>query len=185
MEERKKMGPLGVVGLILLALLLALGCYLSAGVDDLTMGHGPWGVYTTDSGSVYLSSAYLETDTRDVLITRRDSAPADGMLVTYLLDGIRYVDLYDDLLGRPVMAEEATVSPEPVIGILRDGGAVIHALHAVRFWLWGLTGGLLVLMIALKLTSNARWRRRQQKLMRQNFQTYGEKYQQEDQDMDY
>ena len=43
MEERKKLGPIGVIGLVLLLLILALACYLSAGLNDLSLGLGPWG----------------------------------------------------------------------------------------------------------------------------------------------
>ena len=54
MEERKKIGPVGVIGLVLLLLILALTCYLSAGLSDLSMGLGPWGIYGTDEQSLYL-----------------------------------------------------------------------------------------------------------------------------------
>ena len=68
MEERKKLGPVGVIGLVLLLLILALACYLSAGLNDLSLGLGPWGVYSTDEQSLYLVTAYEQTDTGDLLI---------------------------------------------------------------------------------------------------------------------
>ena len=53
MEERKKLGALGTVCLLLLLLLLAVVCFLSVGLPDLSMGMGPWGIYTTDGKSLY------------------------------------------------------------------------------------------------------------------------------------
>lgn len=188
MEERRKLGPLGVIGLLLLLVMLTVACYLSAGLQDLSLGLGPWGIYTTDARSLYLVTAYEQTDTGDVLITNRGQIPADGALVTYLMDGRRAVDIYDDLLGGPVLArEEGTVSTaaEPVCYILRDGGLVLYVLHQWRWCIWGFTGGLVVVLLAGKLTANARWRKRQQKLMLKNFQKYGDKYAQEDEELDY
>lgn len=185
MEERKKLGPFGVILLILLALVLAIACFLSAGLPDLSMGMGPFGVYTTDTDSLYLAAAYLKTDTRDVLITDRRQSPADGALVTYLLDGRRTVDLYDDLLGRPVLAGDGNVAAEPVAYILHEGGVILRFLHSYRCIIWGVTGGLFLALLVMKLTANARWRKRQQKLMLKNFEKFGEKYAQEEEDLDY
>jgi len=39
--------------------------------------------------------------------------------------------------------------------------------------------------VVLKLTANARWRKRQQKLMVKNFQKFGEKYAREEEELDY
>ena len=186
MEERRKLGLLGTVGLALLILVLAAACYLSAGLKDLSLGMGPWGLYTTDGDSLYLAAAYLETDTRDLLITSRNGIPADGGLVTYEQDGCRTVDLYDDLLGRPVLAgEDSRIQPEPVLYILHDGGVALQYLHQWRWCIWGVTAVMVLALLVLKLTANARWRKRQQKLMRKNFQLYGEKYDQEEEDLDY
>lgn len=186
MEERKKLGPLGAIGLILLALVLAVACFLSADLPDLSLGLGHWGLYTTDSDSLYLAAAYLETDTRDLLITDRRIAPADGALVTYLLDDRRTVDLYDDLLGRPILAGEGTAAAvEPVSYILHEGGVVLGFLRQWRWCIWGFTAGLFVVLVVLKMTANARWRKRQQKLMLKNFEKFGEKYAQEEEDLDY
>lgn len=186
MEERKRLGPFGVILLILLALALAITCFLSAGLPDLSMGLGSFGLYTTDGDSLYLAAAYLQTDTRDLLITDRRQAPADGALVTYLLDGRRTVDLYDDLLGRPVLAGEGTAADiEPVSYILHEGGVVLGFLHQWRWCIWGFTGGLFAVLLVLKLTANARWKKRQQRLMLRNFETFGEKYAQEEEGLDY
>ena len=188
MEERKKLGPVGVIGLVLLLLILALACYLSAGLNDLSLGLGPWGVYSTDEHSLYLVTAYEQTDTGDLLITDRRKVPMDGSLVTYQMDGRRTVDFYDDLLGRPVLAGvegAAITAAESVVLILRDGGIVLQFMHNWRFAIWAITALLVVLLIVGKATANARWRKRQQKLMRQNFQKFGEKYAQEEEELDY
>ena len=188
MEERKKLGPIGGIGLVLLLLILALACYLSAGLNDLSLGLGPWGIYSTDEQSLYLVTAYEQTDTGDLLITDRRKTPVDGSLVTYRMDDRRAVDFYDDLLGRPVLAGEegvAITTAERVVLILRDGGIVLHFLHNWRYVIWGIAGAVLALLIVGKATANVRWRRRQQKLMRQNFQKFGEKYAREDEELDY
>lgn len=188
MEERKKLGPIGVMGLVLFLLILALACYLSAGLNDLSLGLGPWGIYSTDEQSLYLVTAYEQTDTGDLLITDRRKTPVDGSLVTYQMDGRRAVDFYDDLLGRPVLAGEegvAITTAEQVVLILRDGGIVLQFMHSWRFAIWAITAALVILLIAGKATANARWRKRQQKLMRQNFQKFGEKYDREDEELDY
>ena len=188
MEERKKLGPLGAIGLALLLLVLAVGCYLSAGFPDLSLGLGSWGVYSTDAQSMYLVTAYEMTDTGDVLITDRRQKPVDGGLVTYTMNDSRMVDLYDDLLGRPVLAMDdtaAAASAEAVVLILRDGGMVLHFLYGWRYVIWGVTAALVVVLIVAKATSNVRWRKRQQKLMRKNFEKYGEKYAREDEELDY
>lgn len=188
MEERKRLGPVGVIGLTLLLLVLAVACYLSAGLPDLSLGLGPWGVYSTDGQSMYLVTAYEMTDTGDVLITDRRQTPRDGSLVTYQMDGRRMVDLYDDLLGRPVLAMDdasAAASAQPVVLILRDGGMVLHFLYGWRYVVWGTTAGLVLILLVLKLTANARWKKRQQKLMRKNFEKFGDKYAREDEELDY
>ena len=185
MEERKKLGALGVVGLVLLFVVLLLVCWLSAGLSDLTAGLGPWGVYAPDGGSLYLTEAYLETDLSDLLITDRRAAPKDGQLVTYYMDDRRVVDKYDDLLGRPVLAGEAQVKAEPVIYILRNARPLLSFLHFWRWAVWGFTVGLALVLALLRVTAASRWEKRQQKLMLKNFKTYGEKYAQEDEELDY
>ncbi len=186
MEERKKLGFPGRIGLALLLLVLAVVCYLSAGLPDLSLGLGRWGLYTTDGESQYLAAAYLQTDTRDLLITDRQATPVDGALVLYELDGRRTVDLYDDLLGRPVLAAEGSfTAPEQVTYILREGGTLLSFLYQWRWIVWGVTAALLLTLLLLCLTANARWRRRQQKLMRKSFRLYGEKYDQEEEDLEY
>lgn len=186
MEERKKPGALSRAGLVLLLLALAVTCYLSVGLPDLSLGLGRWGLYTTDSESQYLAAAYLQTDTRDLLITDRSWTPEDGALVLYTLEGRRTVDLYDDLLGRPVLAAEGSfTTPEQVTHILREGGTLLSFLHQWRWIVWGATGALVLLLLVLRLTANIRWRRRQQRLMRKSFQLYGEKYDQEEEELEY
>ena len=188
MEERKKLGALGVIGLLLLLLLLAAACFLSVGLSDLSMGMGPWGVYTTDGKSLYHAEVYRDIDTRDLLITDRSQVPADGQVVTYLLNGQRTVDRYDSLLGRPVLAwEEGAVftAAEPVVKVIPGAGTVLRMMHQFRLYIWCGTAGLVLVLMVLKLTANARWRRRQQKLMVKNFQKFGDKYAREEEELDY
>jgi len=175
MEERKKLGAAGIIGLAVVLLILALICYLSAGLSDLSLGLGPWGVYGTNEQSLYLVTAYEQTDTGDLLITDRRKLPTDGSLVTYQMDGRRTVDYYDDVLGRPVLAGEdgaEITQAESVVFILREGGSVLHFLNGWRYAVWSITGALVVLLIVGRATANIRWRKRQQKLMRQNFQKH-------------
>ena len=188
MEERKKLGAAGIIGLAVVLLILALICYLSAGLSDLSLGLGPWGVYGTNEQSLYLVTAYEQTDTGDLLITDRRKLPTDGSLVTYQMDGRRTVDYYDDVLGRPVLAGEdgaEITQAESVVFILREGGSVLYFLNGWRYAVWSITGALVVLLIVGRATANIRWRKRQQKLMRQNFQKFGEKYAREDEELDY
>ena len=188
MEERKKLGALGTVCLLLLLLLLAVACFLSVGLPDLSMGMGPWGIYTTDGKSLYHAEVYRNIDTRDLLITDRSQVPSDGQVVTYLLKGQRTVDLYDNLLGRPVLAwEEGAVytTAEPVVQVIPGAGTVLRMMHAWRWCIWGGTAGVVLVLLVLKLTANARWRRRQQKLMMKNFRKFGEKYAREEEELDY
>ena len=188
MEERKNLGALGIVCLLLLLLLLAAACFLSVGLPDLSMGMGPWGIYTTDGGSLYHAEVYREIDTRDLLITDRSQVPADGQVVTYLLNGQRTGDLYDDLLGRPVLAwEDGAVftAAEPVVQVIPGAGTVLRVMHQFRLYIWCGTAGLVLVLMVLKLTANARWRRRQQKLMVKNFQKFGDKYAREEEELDY
>ena len=188
MEERKKLGALGVVCLLLLLLLLAAACFLSVGLPDLSMGMGPWGIYTTDGKSLYHAEVYRDIDTRDLLITDRSQVPADGQVVTYLLNGQRTVDRYDSLLGRPVLAwEEGAVftAAEPVVKVIPGAGTVLRVMHQFRLYIWGGTAGLVLVLLVLRITANARWRKRQQKLMVKNFQKFGEKYAREEEELDY
>ncbi len=186
MEEQRRPGPLKVIGLILLFVLLAVSCYLAMGLSDLSMGLGNWGIYTTGTDSVYLAAAYLQTDTDDLLICDRRGIPADGGLVTYLMEGRRTVDHYDDLLGRPVLAVEGSwTEPEPVSYILHDGGGLLRLFHRWRWCIWGFTAGLLTVLLVSRITRDARWRRRQQNLMLKNFRTYGDKYAKEEEDLNY
>ena len=188
MEERKKLGAAGVACLLLLLLLLAAACFLSVGLPDLSMGMGPWGLYTTDGSSLYHAEVYRDIDTRDLLVTDRSRVPADGQVVTYLLNGQRTVDLYDDLLGRPVLAwEEGAVftAAEPVVRVIPGAGTVLRLMHRFRWYIWGGTAGFVLVLLVLRITANARWRRRQQKLMVKNFRKFGEKYAREEEELDY
>lgn len=188
MEEKKKARPLAVIAWVLLGILLGLACIVAAGWQDLSFGLGPWGVYTTDSHSLYLGEAYQRTTTRDLLITDRNAPMKDGSLVVYELDGQRTVDIYDDLLGQPRLYATAKVkvtSPEQVKWTLYGWGTVVRMLHNYRYVIWGLSAALLLLGLILRLTARTRWKKRQQKLMRKNFALFGEKYRQEDEDIQY
>lgn len=189
MEEKKKARPLAVIAWILLGILLGAACIIAAGWrGDLSFGWGRWGVYTTDSHSLYLGEAYQRTTTRDLLITDRNASMQDGQLVVYELDGQRTVDMYDDLLGQPRLFSTAKVkatAPERVTVILYGWGTVVRLLHTYRYAIWGVSAGLALLGLILRLTARTRWKKRQQKLMRRNFEVFGEKYRQEDEDIQY
>ena len=43
----------------------------------------------------------------------------------------------------------------------------------------------MLLCVILRATAFSRWKKRQQKLMEENFRRFGEKYAQDDEDMDY
>ncbi|MBR5390588.1 MAG: hypothetical protein IK141_04745 [Clostridia bacterium] len=186
MEERKKIRPLGVIALILAALLLGTACFLCAGLEDWSLGIGRWGVYSTGAQSLYLTEAYRQTGPDDLLITDRRLAPGDGALVTYRQNDRRVVDLYDELLGRPVLDDgTARTEAEQVAYFLRDAGRILRGMHRFRYGIWTAAALLALAVMLLLATAGARWRKRQQKLMRNNFRTFGEKYAREDEDMDY
>ncbi len=186
MEERKKIRPLGVVALALAALLLGILCFLCAGLEDWSLGLGRWGVYSTGAESVYLAEAYRQTGPDDLLITDRTLSPADGALVTYRQNGRRVVDLYDDLLGRPVLDDGSPrTEPEQAAYFLRDAGRILRTMHRFRYWVWTAAAALVLTVTILLATAGARWRKRQQKLMLKNFRFFGEKYAREEEDMDY
>ena len=88
-------------------------------------------------------------------------------------------------LGRPVLAEEGDSAPEPVVHVVRELGYVLRQLYLVRYFVWGGTAALLLLCVILRATAFSRWKKRQQKLMEENFRRFGEKYAQDDEDMDY
>ena len=59
--------------MLLLLLLLAVACFLSVGLSDLSMGIGPWGIYTTDGRSLYHAEVYRDIDTRDTFYDAEDT----------------------------------------------------------------------------------------------------------------
>lgn len=191
MEEKKKARPLAVIAWVLLGLLLAVACFGAAGErGDLSFGKGPWGIYATDSNTSYLDEAYYQYTTlrKDLLITDRRATMQDGALVIYELDGRRTVDIYDDLLGQPrlySMAQVKATAPEAVVLHVPMLGSVVRQLHTFRYGIWGVSAGLVLFGLVMRLTARSRWRRRQQKLMRKSFETFGEKYRQEDEDITY
>ena len=186
MEERKKIRPLGIAALVLAALLLAILCFFCAGLEDWSLGLGRWGVYSTGAESVYLAEAYQQTGPDDLLITDRTLSPTDGALVTYRQNGRRVVDLYDELLGRPVLDDGSPHTPsEKAAYFLRDAGRLLRKMHRFRYLAWTAAAVLVLTVTLILATAGARWRKRQQKLMLKNFRVFGEKYAREDEDMDY
>ena len=182
MEERKKVHPLGMIGLILLFLALILLCIGSLGLKDWSLGYGRWGVYATGADDLYLSRAYELTDTGDLLICDRNAPMEDGALVTYLLEGRRVVDLYDGASGRPILLKEGQggAPVERVAYLLENGGTLARSLYAFR---WAFRGGLAALILAVILwraTAEARWRRRQQKQFGRRLQEFGRQYREEE-----
>lgn len=186
MEERKKSQPLGVIGLILLYLILILLCFASLGLQDWSLGLGPWGVYSTDDTSVYLNRAYDLTGPQDLLITRRDGTAADGQLVTYLRENARTVDLFNEKTGLPVLMDKPSGERvEPVLWLLRDGGTLARELYRYRWYFRAALAACILLRIIWRATALSRWSKREQKLFLRGLKTYGEQYLAQDETANY
>ena len=151
MEERKKVHPLGMIGLILLFLALILLCIGSLGLKDWSLGYGRWGVYATGADDLYLSRAY-ELDLYD---------GASG----------RPILLKEGQGGVPV---------ERVAYLLENGGTLARSLYAFRWAFRGGLAALILAVILWRATAEARWRRRQQKQFGRRLQEFGRQYREEE-----
>lgn len=174
MEERKRRKPLCIIGCILLVLILAVLCF-AASDPSAWLPTERWSILTTDENTVFQENAALFCSTDDLLVCDRSAADGSFSLTVDQTDGVLTVAVPE--------TEEADAIP--VIYVLRYGGIVLKNLIDFQWIVWGVSAALILMLIVLRVTASARWRKRQQKLMRENFRVFGEKYQKEDEELKY
>jgi hypothetical protein len=180
MEHRKKTNPFVVFLLILLCLLLAFCCCVSAGLTNFQPFDFRFGLRLVGDNSqtgalergefVLLDQELLLKSGSVVYFPIKDAyygvAEVSGELVK-LMDGTYVKDV------APVHSKLSVLAP--AIRFLQDQPLVSYSV----------TAGYVLLFVLVKLTAPARWRKRQQKLIRKNLESFGAPYAKEEETQEY
>ena len=180
MESKKKVKPMVVCLLVLMSLLLVFCCVISVGVTKLQIGELRYQIHL-----VVENSLTGGVGRGDFLLLDRQATVQTGSVV-YLPNQDAYqgvsmvsgsqVKLTDGKVTRDVIPVQFKISLlAPVMCFLQDYPYVSFAVAA----------GYIVLLIVVKATAPARWKKRQQKLIRENFAKFGAQYAKEDENLQY
>ena len=180
MESKKKTNPFVVFLLIALSLLLIFCCCISAGVTNFQPFDLRFGLQLVGDNS---RTGALE---RGEFVLLDQQLPLKSGSVVYLpvqgyYQGVAEVsgDLVKLLDGTYVKAVAPVHSKlsllAPAMRFLQDQPLVSY----------GVTAGYVLLLVLVKLTAPARWRKRQQKLIRKNLESFGAQYAKEEETMQY
>ena len=161
MELKKTHTGLWVTLTVLLALALALLCFLAAGPKSLTPDFFRYGLYPLSSVPA-LSSGLEARFGGDAILTDRN-APVGAGSVVYRHNGRDEVVRYQ---------------------IFRVG-RVIEFLSANALWVWGLSGAAAALCAVLWATAPRRRVKRLQAQMKKTFAACGARFEQEDEGVEY
>lgn len=180
MEAKKKVKPIVVILMVLISVLLVFCCCVSIGVTNFQPFDLRYGVRLVGNNS--LTSGLC----RGEFVLLDQKAPLQAGSVVYLPDQDAYqgvsavsgsqVKLVDGKLVRDVVSVHSKMSLlTPVMCFLQDYPAVSFAAAAA----------FVFVLILIKATAPARWRKRQQRLIRENFAKFGAQYAKEEEDMQY
>ncbi len=180
MEAKKKVKPIVVVLMILISLLLVFCCCVSVGVTKLQPFDLRYRIHLVGNNS--LTGGVC----RGEFVFLDQEAQIQAGSVVYLPDQDVYqgvamvsgtqIKLMDGKVTRDAVAVQSKLSLlAPVMCFLQDYPIVSFAAAA----------GFVVIIIIVKVTAPARWRKRQQKLIRENLAKFGAQYAKEEEDLQY
>ena len=180
MEAKKKMKPILVILIIVVFLVLALCCAISAGVTNLQPFDFRYGLRVVADNSltdgvnrgdlVFLDQAAAVKTGSVVYLPKQDSYQG-----VYVASGsqIKLTDGTTTDTFVPVNAKLTALAP--ILCFLQDYPAVS----------FGVTAGFAVFLFIMKATAPKRWRKRQQKIIRENLEKFGAQYAKEDENLQY
>lgn len=180
MEARKKRKPITVILIVLAALLLVFCCCVSLGVTNFQPFDLRYGLRLVGENSLTGALARGE-----FVLLDRDAALQAGSVV-YLPEQ----DVYQGVsmkVGSQVKLTDGTTAANviPVHSKLSLQAPVLCFLQDYPVVSLGAAAAFLLLLITLKATAPSRWRKRQQKLIRENFAKFGAQYAKEEEDLQY
>lgn len=180
MEAKKRVKPIVVVLLILLSLLLVFCCCVSAGITKFQPFDLRYSIHLVSDNS--LTGGVCRGE---FLLLDRDTAPEMGSVV-YLpsLDAYQgvaevsgnFVKLVDGKITGDVIAVRSKLSLlASVMCFLQDYPIVSFAA----------IGAFALILVLVKVTAPGRWKKRQQKLIRENLAKFGAQYAKEEENVQY
>ena len=195
MKTKKKSIALKIIIYTLLALFAGATCLISIWPFGMYISNARYGVYgCLDGGKVVPDGSLIVTDRMEP-VNKGDKIAIygdfgnrrypDGM--KHILIGYAGVDensatLYNsDGTSVDIRIEKA----ESVVWSVKYLGAVAYFIYCFRFILWGIWAVVFILIISIEVTGPIRCAKKYKKELLKTFDFYGEKYAEEDKDIDY
>lgn len=180
MEAKRKVKPIVVILVIILFLFMGLCCGISAGMTNLQPFDLQYGLRIVADNSLTGG-----VSRGDVVILDRELIPQMGDVV-YLPERDTYQGVFV-ASGTQVKLTDGTTTNEYVmvhskIVVLASVLGFLQDYPAVSF---GVTAGFVVFLMILKVTAPGRWRKRQQKIIRENLEKFGAQYANEEKEIEY
>ncbi|MEA5039633.1 MAG: hypothetical protein VB086_07325 [Clostridiaceae bacterium] len=161
MEIKKRRTGLWVFLTALLALLLALAAWLATGPRSLTPGWFRYGFYPLTDATPSFGQPVESAMAGDGIITDRNAATKNA--ITYTYNG----------------------QEEAVHWRVFHIGQIVKWLETNTISVWAVCAALTAITVLLWGTARRRRIRRMQEVMKKNFQTYGARFEQEDEGVEY
>lgn len=180
MEARKKVRPLVVCLIVFVCLLLSFCCFVSAGVSNFQPFQLRYGLRLVEENSLTAGVSRGEF----VFLDRKAELHTGS--VAYLPERDVYLGV-SVVSGSQVKLTDGTVTKSavpvhskfvwlaPVMCFLQDYPAVS----------FGVAAAFILVLIVIKVTGPARWRKRQQNLIRENLASFGSQYAKEEKELEY
>lgn len=183
MEARKKCNPFLICLTILMCILLALCCWVSAGAESFLPAGLRYGVrlVTDDSKTGALCAG-------DFVLTDRDGAVEKGAVVRVRQNGTPVYLAVSAVEDGQITLTDGATADETVVLVRYKLTFLRRPVLLLREYPWaayGLTAAFAGLLILMKATGGVRYRKRQQALIRESFVRYGEQYAKEEEDVNY
>ena len=180
METKKKVKPIVVILIILVFLFMGLCCGISAGMTNLQPFDLQYGLRIVADNSLTGG-----VSRGDVVILDRELMPQMGDVV-YLTEQDTYQGVFV-ASGTQVKLTDGTTTDAYVmvqskIVVLAQVLCFLQDYPAVSF---GVTAGFAVFLLILKVTAPKRWRKRQQKIIRENLEKFGAQHANEEKEIEY
>lgn len=179
-EARKKVKPIVVILIIFAFLLLALCSSISAGITNLQPFDLRYGLRVVADNSLTGG-----VNRGDLVFLDQDAVPQTGSVV-YLPEKDVYQGVFV-VSGSQVKLTDGTTTDRfvPVNAKLTFLAPVLCFLQDYPAVSFGVTAGFAVFLLVMKTTAPKRWRKRQQKIIRENLEKFGAQYAKEDAEKEY
>ena len=195
MKIKKKRIALKLIIYTLLAIFAGVTCLISIWPFGMYISNARYGVYgCLDGASVVPDGSLIVTDR--MAPVNKDSKIAiygdfgnsrypDGM--NHVLVGYAGIDENSATLYIP---DESSIDiqiekAESVVWSVKYLGEVTYFIYRFRFILWGIWVAVLIIIISLETTAPIRRANKYKKELIKTFDFYGEKYAEEDKNIDY